>query len=186
MTEKQRILHVVAALTAMVSAVVILWLTGLPERAEFSGEVIPELGLVAPEVDALAPPFLTTDLTDEPIDLLGLRGELIILNFWATWCEPCIVEMPILQSIHEDFQDDTVQVIGVNMGESPAIIQHWITENDFTFRIIPDEQAAIVRQYRLRGQPSTFIISPQGIITHVFYGPVQESTLREIVEANSR
>lgn len=184
MTQTQRILHMIAAFAAMVGAVMILWLTRLPDRAQYSGEVIPELGLVAPEVDALAPPFQMTTLDGESIDLLSLRGQTIILNFWATWCEPCIVEMPILQSVHDDFKDVGVQVIGVNLGESPETIQNWVTENRFTFRIIPDEQTALANRYRLRGQPSTFIISPQGIITHVIYGPVQENALRDIVEAS--
>lgn len=181
MPQLRRFLYAIAALVCIVGAVLLLWRIGLPDRSEFTGQINSEIGFVAPEAGALAPPFRMTALDGETIDLLMLRGHIVILNFWATWCEPCIIEMPILQTIHDDYYDAGVRVIGVNLGEDEMTIREWLEANGFTFAILPDETTSLATTYRLRGQPSTFVISPEGAITHIFYGPVQESTLHDII-----
>jgi len=181
MTQIQKWLHWLGAIGAASAAVALLIAGGLPERAEFSGQFIPELGLVAPEPDALAPPFEGILLDDTPLDLLSLRGELVILNFWATWCEPCIDEMPILQAVYDDYGDDGLMLLGVNLGESADVIQDWLTTHRLDFPIVLDENLEIAQLYRLRGQPSTVIIDADGRIARIIYGPVDEMGLRRTI-----
>ncbi|MDQ7024573.1 MAG: TlpA disulfide reductase family protein [Anaerolineae bacterium] len=159
----------------MITASVVLVTGGLPNRADYSGRVIEGLGRVAPEIGEIAPPFEQATLTGDTINLLDLRGESVIVNFWATWCTPCIAEMPALQAFHDD---SGIRILGVNMAEQQFIVEQWIAANLITFDILLDPQGQVIEDYRLRGQPSTYVIAPDGIITHIFYGPVSMDDLR--------
>jgi peroxiredoxin len=156
-----------------------LYSVGLPDRADYSGQMIAGLGRVAPEIGEIAPPIEQPTLSGETLNLLNLRGESVVVNFWATWCLPCIVEMPALQALHDE---SGVQVIGVNIAESRSVVEQWIAENGITFDIVLDPQGQVSGQYRLRGQPSTYVVAPNGIITHIFYGAVSMDALRNALD----
>lgn len=177
----QRVVLIVVAGLLLLTGGGLLMVAGLPERAAYTGEYITGIGYVAPEMGAIAPPFERTSLTGETLSLDGLRGEVVILNFWATWCAPCVTEMPELQMIYDEFQDSGLHILGINMGESPAVIREWVREQDLTFDIIPDTTGDLTRLYRLRGQPTTAVIAPSGKIAAIFYGPVRAGTLRDLL-----
>jgi len=171
-----RIGAVIGAIVALIAAAGLLYQAGLPQRAEYSGQVIEGLGVVAPEIGAFAPPFEQPTLSGDTLSLFDLRGESVVINFWATWCPPCIVEMPALQELHAE---TGVRIIGVNMGEKRATVAAWVAENDITFDIVLDPQGLVSQTYRLRGQPSTYVVAPDGIITHIFYGTVAMAALQD-------
>lgn len=155
-----------------------LWIVtsvGLPQRADYTGETISGLGRVAPEIGYFAPPFAAQELSGETFNLLDTRGESLVLNFWATWCVPCRTEMPELQALHESGQ---ARVIGVNVGESPEQVASWVETYGISFEIVLDPQQTITSQYRILGQPSTFLVSADGIITHIYYGAITIDTLQ--------
>ncbi|MEQ8672678.1 MAG: TlpA disulfide reductase family protein [Aggregatilineales bacterium] len=168
-------LYISAAVTILL-AVALLVGTGLPQRQNFTGEIIAG-AWVAPEINAIAPQILQTTLADEQINLQNLQGYPVIINFWATWCVPCRLEMPELQSLYEQYQNDGLKIIAVNMGESRSTVNNWINEFGYTFDVILDQNQTLFEQYQVRGQPSTYIVSPQGIITHIFYGATTERSL---------
>jgi len=174
-----RFLQLIAAVVCLVTAIFLIHFTGLPERAQFTGRIIPGELPVAPEINAIAPPFELSTLDGSRLNLLNLRGHPTIINFWATWCEPCRVEMPELQHLYEHYANRGLRLLAVNLGESPAPIRQWVDQFGLTFDILLDPAQEIAAAYQLRGQPTTFIVSPSGIITHIFYGPVTnlESTL---------
>lgn len=151
---------------------------GLPTRAAYTGQVIPGQIPVAPEINAVAPPFELLNMDGERVRLTDLRGNPVIINFWATWCEPCLVEMPILQSLYEKSRANGLRVLAVNMGEPPDLLQEWRSDLGITYDILIDERQTVAALYVLRGQPSTYVVSPNGIITHIFYGPASEDALR--------
>ena len=101
MTPFKRILLLLGAVVALTTALVILINTGLPERAQFTGEISADGLVSAPELNALAPNFILTTLDGSEINLPSLRGTPLLINFWATWCEPCRIEMPVLQRFYE-------------------------------------------------------------------------------------
>lgn len=148
---------------------------GLPDRAAFTGQQIAGLGRVAPEVGALAPPLPANHVwLDEPVN--PYNGEHpTVINFWATWCGPCVVEMPELQQLHEE---TNAVVVGVNLGESVAQIEPWLADLGITYPIVLDHDGLAAERYRLRGQPTTVIVGPDGIITDIFFGPTTFDTLR--------
>jgi peroxiredoxin len=173
-----RIALIVMAVVVLIAAAVLLYQDGLPQRADYSGLVIDGLGVVAPEIGAIAPPFEQPSLSSDTLSLFDLRGESVVINFWATWCPPCIVEMPALQELHDE---TGVRIIGVNMGEERATVVEWIAENGITFDIVLDLQGQVSQMYRLRGQPSTYVVAPDGIITHIFYGTVSMAALQDAI-----
>lgn len=175
----QRLGLFIGAILALVAAFSILIIVGLPNRAEFSGEII-DGDYFAPEIGAFAPEIQQATLSGDVIDLSALRGETVIINFWATWCVPCEIEMPELQDLHEKTK---VRILAVNIGEDEAAIEAWVERFSLTFDIVLDPNQEIYRRYQVRGQPSTYVIAPDGIITHIFYGAVSSETLDNILQS---
>lgn len=127
------------------------------------------------------PHISLTTLDGAPLHLPeDAAGEIVFLNFWATWCVPCRVEMPELQALHDARPE--VRVMAVNVGEPRALIVDWVEHFGLTFEIVLDSEQAIASLYRLRGQPSTYIVSPNGVITSIFYGPTTRQTLEAALE----
>ncbi len=168
-----------SALVCLAAALALVIAAGLPDRAAYSGEILPNGQAVAPEIGALAPPWHAQTL-DGGVDLQQLRGKPVVINFWATWCIPCRVEMPELQAFHE--AHPSVPVLAVNLGESRSLIVDWVTQLGLTFDIVLDPAQAIANLYRLRGQPSTYVVSPGGVITAIFYGPTTRQSLEAALE----
>lgn len=165
----------IGALVALTAAFLILAAAGLPNRANYTGFVVEGIGRVAPEGGSIAPPFSQSTLAGDTLSLLDLRGEVVVVNFWATWCVPCRVEMPELQTLHEE---TGVHILGINIGESREVAAAWVEALGLTFDILLDPQQRVYRDYRVRGQPSTYVIAPDGIITHIYFGPTTAETLR--------
>ena len=177
MLSMRRALYLTGAAAAMSAALWLLITTGLPQRAAFTGQIIPGQRPIAPELNALAPDFERPDVNGNPIRLSDLRGAPVVVNFWATWCGPCIVEMPILQSIFEARQDTGLRILAVNLGESASVVRAWGEAQGLTYDLLLDEQQQVAALYYLRGQPSTYVISREGVITAIFFGPISESGL---------
>jgi peroxiredoxin len=169
-----------AALVCFSAALMIVWQVGLPEPSRFTGFIVNGTQ-VAPEIGSPAPPFSAPALTGEPLRLSELRGNIVVLNFWATWCVPCEIEMPELQALHENWQAHNVQVIGINIGEERAAIDAWLSSRQITFPLLLDASQSISQQYQLRGQPMTFVIDRQGIIRAIFYGATTRDALERML-----
>ena len=94
------------------------------------------------------------------------RGQVVLLNVWATWCLPCRTEMPSIQALHETFGDDGLQVVAVSIDQpgSEQAIREFAREYGLTFEILHDETGDIQRQYQTTGVPETFVIGPDGVI----------------------
>ncbi|MCC6803015.1 MAG: TlpA family protein disulfide reductase [Anaerolineae bacterium] len=167
------------AAACLAAALTLVFAAGLPDRAMYSGQILSNGQAVAPEIGALAPPFDAPTLTGT-VAAADLRGAPLVINFWATWCIPCRIEMPELQALHAAHPD--VRVLAVNLGESRHLIVDWAAQFGLTFDIVLDADQAIASLYRLRGQPSTYIVSPGGVITSIFYGPATQQTLEGALE----
>ncbi|MFQ3568604.1 MAG: TlpA disulfide reductase family protein [Aggregatilineales bacterium] len=170
-------------LLAFASLAASLWLVrtaGLPQRADYTGFAIGAL-YFAPELDALAPPFTAPSINGDAIDLLALRGGPVIVNFWATWCAPCRAEMLELETLFRRDNGHGLRVIGVNLQEPRQAVAAWVDTLGLTFDIALDDDGAIAARYQLRGQPSTYVIAPNGVITAIFYGPTTAERLRRAI-----
>ena len=151
---------------------------GLPMRAEYTGKIAPGELPIAPELNSIAPPFELNSLDDRIVNLDDLRGKPVVINFWATWCEPCKAEMPTLQTIYDDYKAKGLHILAVNLGEPSGIVAEWVQALHLNFDILMDRNQQISSLYWLRGQPSTYVVSPSGVITQIYYGPVDVNALR--------
>lgn len=175
----KRFLLLFGATVAFVAGLTLLVQTGLPDRAAFTGQSSPDEIPVAPEINAIAPPFELTSITGDTVDLAELRGKPVIINFWATWCAPCKVEMPILQRLYSEYQPQGLRILAINLGENATAVREWQNDLDLSYDLLLDTDQSTAALYYLRGQPSTYVISPNGIITQIYYGPVSENALRD-------
>lgn len=131
----------------------------------------------------LAPPFTTTTYTGDPISLGGLRGRVVVVNFWATWCGPCRVEMPHLQAIYLERAVDGLEILSVNRGESPERIEAFREEFGLGFPLLLDQDEAITAQlYQVTSMPTTYVLDRDGVIVARHFGPLTAEQLRDFVD----
>jgi peroxiredoxin len=172
------------AVVALGLAFVILWTAGIPNQAQHLDMKSEEQEVPgdAPIVGAAAPSFSANDVRGGFVSLSELYGAPVILNFWATWCGPCQVEMPDLQMLHEAHRDGGLHILAVNVDEPPEVFLPWAEARGITFGLIADSDGAIQRIYQLRGIPQTFVIGPAGIVRELFYGPISHRRLEQILD----
>lgn len=162
-------------------ATMLVSLGGLPHRQNYTGTFVDNLGWVAPEVGAIAPPFSLQRLDGSLFALRDYAGQMVIINFWATWCEPCRVEMPELQRLHEQSNEVDITIVGINLGESITQIQSWVDSFDLTFDIVSDLNRDVERLYQVRGQPATYVIGRDGRISAIRYGATTAEDLAQLI-----
>jgi peroxiredoxin len=129
------------------------------------------------KIGALAPDFLLEDVAGEEYQLSDYRGKVVLLNFWATWCGPCLVEMPLLQSEYQAYKGDGLLVMAINNGESHDIVTAFGDENDLTFPLLLDPGSVVQRLYEIHGYPSSVFIDKEGHIRLVHIGLLQKRQL---------
>ncbi len=115
------------------------------------------------------------------VALANYEGDVIVMNFWATWCPPCRAEMPGLNRFYEAHRAEGLVVLGINAQESAETVRPFIEDNGFTFPILLDLQGRVAQQYTTRSFPTTFIIDREGTIQHVQTGEISEKELEAIV-----
>jgi thiol-disulfide isomerase/thioredoxin len=113
------------------------------------------------------------------LDLASLKGRPVVLNFWATWCEPCKAEMPALQRAQERHRDSGLMVLGVDFQERDEEITAFLSQIGVTFPSLVDRTGEVARQWRATGLPTTFLIDRQGIIRDVRVGPFTDEMLED-------
>jgi len=135
---------------------------------------------VAPEVGALAPDFTLYDLKGKKLTLSQLRGQKVVLNFWATWCSPCRREMPYLQEAFRQ-KGDRIKFIGINLGDSADKVEEFKRANGLEFTILVGRKTQdVAGAYNVRYIPTTFFIDEKGIIRQIKIGAF--ASLSEIIK----
>jgi len=115
------------------------------------------------EKGAPAPDFELVSLSGESIRLSDLRGQIVLINFWATWCGPCEVEMPTLQARFEQYAADLV-ILAVNPQDSRADMLAYVGDLGLTFEVLMDTDNAVFRKYFVSGFPSSYLVDREGIL----------------------
>jgi peroxiredoxin len=121
--------------------------------------------------------FTLRDLAGTEIQLKSLRGQVVLLNFWASWCGPCRLEMPVIEKLHHEFKDKGLQVFGIN-DEDVETIREYLSEFEYTFPTLVDEGQQVARLYRVRGIPTMVVIDRAGTVSHYRVGLSRERDLR--------
>jgi thiol-disulfide isomerase/thioredoxin len=116
-----------------------------------------------------APPIDLYTPGDDLFTLSSLLGKVVLVNFWATWCEPCVTEMPSLQRVRDRFAPD-FEVLGVNYQEGPARIKTFIDKTSITFPIVRDTDGAVAKAWGARIFPASYLVDRAGRVKHVLIG----------------
>ena len=168
---------VVLAATALALAA-LWWLTRDGGSGSPGQEPLGVLEEGSPLVGQRAPDFALLDPQGEPVRLSDLRGRPVVINFWATWCEPCREEMPALQRLYAE-RDGGVAVVAVNFRETPDAAAAFVRELGLTFPVALDRQGEVAARYGVRGLPSSFFVDGGGVVRAVHFGPLDEQSLRQ-------
>lgn len=177
LTSRERTYAVVGSLAAMVLVALIWVLTGRDPAP---------VGQAMPAMNREAPSFAVPALDGGTVNLADYRGQIVLLNFWGTWCEPCKRELPALQAAHADLGEQGLAVIGVNLtsnelaeGRDQAAIRSFLDQFGVTYPNALDFDGELTNAYRVFPLPTSFFIDGEGRIRYVHIGELT----REDVEA---
>ena len=176
----RRLRAVRALLWAMVGVMTVVWLFYGGGLETLTSMVQPAPAPVSTaDIGQITPPLRLPLVGGGEIDLGGYRGRPVLLNFWATWCEPCKAEMPVFERAQQQYRDRGLVVLGVNFQERDEEISAFLSQVGVTFPSLADRTGEVSRQWRATGLPTTFLIDRQGIIRDVRVGAFTESMLEE-------
>lgn len=127
-----------------------------------------------------APDFTLVDRQGKTWTLSELKGQVVFVNFWATWCAPCREEMPSMQELHEQLPKDRFKMLAILNNDEPALADSFAAKLGLSMPILDDQANTVGLKYGLTGVPETFIINKKGIIVRKFLGPAQWTAPRYI------
>ena len=143
-------------------------------------------GFAALSKNTTAPNFKAATLTGKQFELQDLRGRVVLLDFWATWCPPCRNEAPQLQKLWEKYKDKGLVVIGIALDSGDdAALRKFAADNELTYWLVNDRSGAIAAKYRIGPIPTTYIVSPSGAISrvHIGFAPGMEKDFDREIKA---
>jgi peroxiredoxin len=143
------------------------------------------LNLTAYPKGAIPPDFTARAMDDRELSLADLRGKVVIVNFWASWCLECRPEMPVLERLHRDFGARGLAVIGINAREAPATARRYAGDLGLSFPLVLDLDGKINVLYGVIGLPTTFLIGRDGRAVALAVGPRdwESPQARAVIEA---
>lgn len=153
----QRIIFYVLLLIAGVSWTIVS--TDASSGSSSANQSAPQAGFTAPDFTLQTP-------TGETYTLSELKGQAVLVNLWATWCPPCRAEMPAIQKIYDEYKDQGLIVLAINMTaqDNPLNITPFAEEFELNFPILLDETGDVGRAYQLRSLPSSYFIDRVGVL----------------------
>ncbi len=126
------------------------------------------------EIDKLdkqmAPDFTLKDLKGNAVTLSSLKGKVVLLNFWATWCPPCVAEMPELNKLHKKMGPRGLEIVAVSTDNSISYARDYVSKHNIEFKVLYDENRTATRLYKVFSMPTTFLIDKHGVIVEKFFG----------------
>lgn len=139
-------------------------------------------GAARAEVGAQAPAISLPDITGRQVALADFRGKVILLNFWALWCEPCKAEMPEFQAALDRYGSEGFAVITVDLGDQPQKVAAFMKEGGFTFTALVDSSLTLRRAYDTRILPLSLLLDRQGLIRTIQVTPFDPGQLPAQIE----
>lgn len=136
----------------------------------------------ATEAPFYAPDFTLQAMDGETITLSDLRGKWVVVNFWATYCVPCVTEMPVLEQIAAAHPEALV-VLAINLREERETVQAFLAEHDLALTVLLQPDDATLINYQVIGLPQTLLITPAGEIDYRQFGPVDLATFGTYIES---
>ncbi len=178
---RQALVMVVLGALIGIVIVVIVWV--------ISTNVSEPAGPAAAETNRPAPEFVLARIDGGTLDLRDLRGKIVLVNFWGTWCAPCIEETPALEAAYTQLKDQGVEFVGINLrhqeevGEKgDAAVRDFVNSFGVTYPVVLDADGEISRQYQISPIPTSYFIDAAGNIRYVYVGTLTESDVIDLVQ----
>lgn len=146
---------------AIVCIVTLLFVTHPGSAQEPVKQTLPRV-----EQAFTAPDFTLTSESGKTYHLADFRGQVVLINFWATWCPPCRREMPSMDRMWKKIKGKGVQVFAINVGENADTIFEFLGSYPVNFPLLMDLDGSVIKRYPVTGLPTTYIVNPQGQVTH--------------------
>jgi peroxiredoxin len=138
-----------------------------------------EMAPPPPEKPKPAPAFTLSSIKGKSVSLASFAGKPAMINFWATWCAPCIKELPELERIYGLYRDRGLSVILVNQQETAEVVRKYIEEHGYTMTALLDEKGQTAEKYQVFGLPTTFFVDKAGTIRRTHMGELTTDIITE-------
>lgn len=126
-----------------------------------------------------APEFTLNSLDGREVSLSDFWGKVVVLNFWATWCDPCRAEMPDLERTYQAYKEKNVEFVGISVDTDTKLVNSFIKEVGVTYTILLDPSNQVASDYAIRAIPTTYIVDEEGMIVGSQIGQMTESMLKK-------
>jgi thiol-disulfide isomerase/thioredoxin len=163
------------AVGAFLIALIALPTPATGQHGAVMDELLRSIGMVKPAM-ASAPDFNLLDSHGRPVALSGFRGRWVLLNFWATWCEPCREEMPSMEQLGRHLGEQRLAVLAVNQRENAAVVNRFMRSLGLNFITPLDTTGRVAGYYRVYGIPMSYLIEANGQVTAMKSGPMDWSS----------
>ncbi len=134
-----------------------------------------------PEAGNVAFDFTLRDLEGNQVSLSDFRGQVVMLNFWASWCGPCRIEIPHMIELYNEKHHQGFEIVAVNLREDGDRVEEFVQELGMPFPVLLDKGGRIGAAYYVRGIPTSIFIDEEGVIRHVHMGTLTKSALQHYV-----
>lgn len=146
--------------------------------------LLPHLGALVDirSRESRAPTYAVTTLAGVPLSNASLRGKVVLINVWATWCLPCRAEMPLMEGTYERHRDAGLVILGASVDRGdPATVKAFVTERGITYPIAMVDQSFIDALGGVRGYPTSVLIGRDGVVRHKVMGPIGPVSLEPAI-----
>ncbi len=134
------------------------------------------------ERDQLAPLFDLPTITGQHMALGDTAGDVVLVNFWATWCAPCREEMPVIEAAQQKYGPRGFKVLSVNVQEPSGVVTDYIREVGVTFPILLDQEGSVTRSYRVQTLPRNFFLARDGRVVRIHPGELTPETIERYLQ----
>jgi thiol-disulfide isomerase/thioredoxin len=117
-----------------------------------------------------APDFVLDSNTGKPLKLSGFKGQVVMINFWATWCGPCRKEMPLLDAIYKQYKDKSFTLLSVNVEPDPKLANDWLKKTPVSFPVLYDVKSDVSNLYKVAVMPSSIFVDKKGNLRSIHRG----------------
>ncbi|WP_397536662.1 peroxiredoxin family protein [Rummeliibacillus pycnus] len=136
------------------------------------------------QVEYVAPDFELKTLEGETVRLSDYVGKKVIINFWATWCPPCNEEVPHMQKVYEEYKNQGVEILAVNVtnkDKGKEAVAQFVKKHGLTFEVLLDEEGLVGSTYQVLTLPTTYMIDTKGNMVDIIEGPMNEALMKTLI-----